>query len=243
MFRRLLALAFVLCSAVQPAGAADASKPLRVLVYDVNYTTTTLRREHTSGFTEGGTSVTTSGIVDRRFGGDDAGTLTVAIVAATQDGGLVADVTFSGKEKSQPVVRVAILQDGRLSYDPRLSLSGPAIALLPFLARGLVAERDVNPDSSWTIQAKAPSTGTTTYKVVSLDADVATIDVTSTVSVRGRDAYAESVTGRTAYAVDKLSPLSLELNGTTRRDVNMGESETTEIHLSAKLHSDSFAKR
>jgi hypothetical protein len=243
MLRRFLALGFVLsiaASAAGPIAAAEAPKPLRTIVYDVAYSTSRLRREHTSGFTAMSGSVSGSGIVDRRYDSDDTGTLTVSIVAATQDGGLVADVSFAGKNLNQSLVRVAILENGQLLFDPQHALSKPALGLLPFLARGFVAERDVNPDSTWTIPARLPATGGTTYTVVALDRDVATIDVKSAFAVRGADSFNESLFGRAVYATDTLSPIALDLHSTTRRDISVDETDTIDTHLVAKLHSDAF---
>jgi hypothetical protein len=244
MVHRSLALSVALAvvAGAGTAGAGEALKPLRVMVYDVIYSTSTLRREHTSGFTgsEFGGSVAGLGLVDRRFGSDDTGTLTVSIVAATRDGGLVADVTFAGRSVNQSTVRVAILRDGGLTYDPRLALSPAATGLLPFLARGLLAERNVNVDSAWTVAARPPAAGQTTYKVVATDGDRATIEIESAIAVRGAAAFAESTQGRALYATELLSPLSLDLHSTVRRDVSAEETDTVDSRLSAKLRSDVF---
>jgi len=247
MLRRLLALTSILVGAAVvagSAGAADATKPLRIIVYDVTYSSSTVRHEHTSGFTgyATGGSTTGSGLVDRRFSNDDAGTLTVAIVAATPDGGLVADCSFVGKQQSQTTVRVAILKDGSMSYDPKLALSPPAAGLLPFLARGLIAERNVSVDSAWSVPAQAPASGETTYKVVATDGVRATLDIVSAIVVKGRSPFTESTSGRTIYATDLLSPISLDLHSTLRRDVSPEMSDTIDSYLTAKLRSDVFPK-
>ena len=245
--RSALALAVSLAAASAPgaARASDTLQPLRVLVYDVAYSTTTVRREHTSGFTNspGGStgSVAGSGLVDRRFSTDETGTLTVAIVAATRDGGLAADVTFAGKSARQPTVRVAILADGSLSLDPRHALAPASIRLLPFLARGLVAERSVNPGSSWAVDAPPPATGKTTYRVVAVDGERATIETSSSLTHKGTSAVTEAVEGRTVYETERLAPLSLELRIVTRRDVTSEQRDTIDAHLVATRLSDTFS--
>jgi hypothetical protein len=234
--------AFLTCAAA--GGAADASQPLRVLVYDVAYSTSTLRAEHTSGFTNGGTgSVAGSGRVDRRFGSDDRGTLTVAVVAATADSGLVVDVSLVGKELTQPVVRVAIWEDGTLSYDPKATLSRQAIGVLPFLARGFIAGRDVNPGSNWIVPPAKSAEGDTKYHVVSVEGRRATLEVQSNKVVRGAAGFAESAQGTAVYETDLISPVSLDLYSTVRRDVSVNEADTINVHLVATMVSDTFAKR
>jgi hypothetical protein len=227
------------------AGAADALKPLRVLVYDVAYSSSTLRAEHTSGFTNGGTGSVAagSGRVDRRFGSDDRGTLTVAVVAATPDGSLVVDASFVGKSITQPVIRVAILKDGSLSYDPKTQVSGQVLRLLPFLSRGLIAERDVNSGSTWSVQAFAPAAGATTYRVTAFDGTRATLEFDESITVKGASGFTESAQGKTVYATDLLSPISIDLHTIIRRDLSINLADTTDSRLSAAIVSDTFAKR
>ncbi len=244
----LAAIAATGCFLVAGAArAADAPKPLRVLVYDVAYSTSTLRHEQTSGFTSSpnGTmgSIAGSGSVDRRFGSDDSGRLTVAVIAATADGGLVVDVSYAGKSTSQPVVRVAILRNGDLSFDPKTPLLGAATGLLPFLSRGLIAERNVNPGSSWIVQAAAPATGATTYRVVTLEGERATLELDSSITVKGASGFAEATQGKAVYATDVLSPLSLDLHSIIRRDVSVEQADTIDARLVATVVSDTFAKR
>jgi hypothetical protein len=240
-----LAAAAALLACAGAARAADAPKPLRVLVYDVAYSTTTVRREHTSGFSNSGSGIGTgSGAVDRRFGSDDRGTLTVAVIAATADGGLVADASFVGKSMTQPVIRVAIAKDGSLSYDPKTQLSGQALGLLPFLARGLIAEREVNPGSTWSVSAPAPAAGTTTYRVTAVDGGKrATLELDSSITMKGGSAFTQASQGKTVYATDLLSPVSVDLHTVIRRDLSIDLADTTDARLSASMVSDTFAKR
>ena len=201
-------------------------KPLRVIVYDVSYASTTVRREKTSGFDANGMSGGGSPFVEHRFSSDDAGALTVSIVAATPDGGLVADCA-----------------DGRLSFDPHASLVPEATALLPLLSRGLVADRTIDVASSWSVPAAQPATGETTYKVVSIDGARAKLGIQSAISVKAPPPFTESTTGEMVYATDVLSPVSLDLHSTVRRTVNGDQSDTVDSYVTAKLRSDTFAKQ
>jgi hypothetical protein len=239
-----LAASVAVLACAGAARAADAPKPLRVLVYDVAYSASTLRREHTSGFANGGMGSTSgSGIVDRRYASDDRGKLTVAVIAATADGGLVVDASFVGKSITQPVIRVAILKDGSLSYDPKTQPSAQALRLLPFLSRGLIAERDVNTGSTWSVQAFAPAAGATTYRVTAFDGTRATLEFDESITVNGASGFTESAQGKTVYATDLLSPISIDLHTVIRHDVGIDQADTTDSRLSATIVSDTFAKR
>jgi hypothetical protein len=242
LFPALAASAAVLTCA-GAARAADAPKPIRVLVYNVAYSASTLRREHTSGFVNGGMGSTSgSGVVDRRFGSDGGGVLTVAVIAATSDGGLIVDASFVGKSVTQPVVRVAILKDGSLSYDPKTQVPGQVLRLLPFLSRGLIAERDVNTGSTWSVQAFAPAAGATTYRVTAFDGTRATLEFDESITVKGASGFTESAQGTTVYATDLLSPISIDLHTVIRHDVSIDLADTTDSRLSATIVSDTFAK-
>jgi hypothetical protein len=249
MLRRLLACGVALGAltagaAVSPAGAADAAKPLRVIVYDVTYAVTTTRREKTSGFTGNGMSASNgSPFVNNHFGGGDDGTVTVAIVAATLDGGLVADVGFVGKKTTQPTVRVAILRNGALSFDPHKELYPEASLLLPLLARGLMADRTIDVGQSWAMPAPEPVSGETTYKVAAVDGNRATLAFQTTLYKKAPPPYSESATGNVVYATDLLSPLTLDIHSIVRRPVQGDVDDTIDSWVTAKLRSDTFAKR
>jgi hypothetical protein len=252
--RRLLALgALIALVAPMPATAApDAPvRVLRSLVYDVSYAAHTRHDKKTSGFNGGyggdpnggGPGVGGSGTASVAMDGSDSGRLTIDIIAATPDGGLVVDVAYAGKLNNAPKMRVALYQDGRLSADPTKTLGPEALHILPLLARGFMANRTVEVGASWTVQAPPPAKGATTYRVSSLDGTNATIALDGSLSVGGVNGFDESDHGTTTYATDLISPLSYDLNSRIRRQLASDETITTDAHLVAKLVSDSFVKK
>ncbi|MDQ6925038.1 MAG: hypothetical protein M3154_02215, partial [Candidatus Eremiobacteraeota bacterium] len=121
--RSLLALAATAAFAA-PAGDAPAPKVLRQLVYDVTYSARTTHEVKSSGLNSGygGGSgdagvASGSGAATQLMNGDNRGRLTIAVIAATQDGGLVVDASFAGAKNTQPTTRVAVYADGRLAVD------------------------------------------------------------------------------------------------------------------------------
>ncbi|GAC1583573.1 MAG: hypothetical protein NVS3B7_18930 [Candidatus Elarobacter sp.] len=242
MVCRSLALAAVLSvlAPAFPAVAADSPAALRTLVYDLSFSTLTTRREQTSGFSgalDGGSVTAGHGAVDRRFAADDRGKLTVAVVAATADGGLVADVTFGGRNSAQPPVRVAIFRDGRVSYDPKAPILPAAVRLLPFLARGFITGKTVAPGEFWSVPLPPPTAGTATYHVSHVEGERATIAVDSLGSIPGAS---EHVEGTTTYATDLLAPISLDLVARAHRQASAEQSDTIDVHVTAALLSDTF---
>ena len=244
MMHRLLAFIAAL-AVVSPAAssAADKLKPLRTLVYAVVYTAQNRNDEKVSGFNSAGNGAGTPGNVITRVSdtGDD-GTLTVSVVAATGDGGLVVDAAFAGKSTQQPVSRVAIFSDGRLSIPPDATLSPAAIYLLPLLARGLVANQPIQQGATWSRPAAEPAKGTTTFHVLLVDGEKATLKIDASVSVRGARGYDETDAGTAVYDTAKLAPVSYDLVATSRHTV-AEQYITSSARLTAKLVSDSFGAK
>ncbi|MBV8642402.1 MAG: hypothetical protein JO225_00610 [Candidatus Eremiobacteraeota bacterium] len=243
-------------SAPLAAAAADAPPPIKVmrtLVYDVTYSAHSSHEKKTSGFNAAygsgpgagaGAGVSSgNGTAGVGLDGNDSGTLTFEVVAATPDGGLVIDISYTGSLGTQPKTRIALFPDGRLSAPPNSTLGPEVVHVLPLLARGFIANRDVSPGSSWNVAAPAPARGSTSYRVTRLDGQQATIALEGTLTVSGINGFSEFDRGTTTYATDVLSPVAYDLNAHIRRQLSVDESVTTDAHLTAKLVSDSFAKK
>ncbi len=237
MLKFLCVSALIFATAGQALAADPAPKALRTLVYSVDYVGVSVRREQSAGFdaTMGG-----HGITERNRDIDEHGKLTVAVIAASQDGGLVADVSYAGSSTMQDTVRVAIFSDGRLSYDPRTPLSIEAATLVPYLARGFAADHAIEAGQSWKTPEAPPATGTTTYTVASVNDPLADIGIVANVTLTGPSGFTEQSTGKSMYNVRVQCPQSLDLELITHREVSMNESDNTRVHYDAKLVSDTF---
>jgi hypothetical protein len=231
--------AFALCIGI--ASAAETSPaPLRTLVYHVTLAVRTVNLQHDSGMAYGSAGETIngpgSGTTEQVGTSDDDGRLTVNVIAATGDGGLVVDARFDGK-LTQPPLRVAIYQDGRLAFDPSKRLSIEAARILPLLARGFVAGKDVAPGVTLTLGSGA---NTMRYDVTGANGDRATMalrgELTPGMGAREHDE------GTTVYDTAKLCPLNLDLRARIDRSVRLGTEERETQTLSATLLSDSFTK-
>ena len=255
--RSLLAFAAAVAFAAPlAASAADAPapiKPLRQLVYDVTYTARTTHETKSSGFNggfgagtngDGNPSVAAgSGAANQFMNGDDRGKLAIDVIAATPDGGLVVDAAFTGTVNVQPKTRVAIFKDGRMSVDPAHPLAPETTRMLPLIARGFIADRDVAAGSTWSIPAAAPAKGSTTYRVQSSDGHLARIAIEGVWSMPGATGFDESDQGTTTYATDIVSPVSYDLTARIHRQLGIDQSMTTSAHLTATLVSDTMAKK
>ena len=250
MVARSLALGFALVlAAAAAAPAQDAPKPVRTLTYDIAYSVQTTQERLVSNLMGGNpnngphTPDVGKGSVSRGFGSNDRGTLRVDVIAATGDGGLVVDATYEGREVRQPALRVAIMSDGRLIFDPKRSLSAQARRLLPLLSRGMIANRDVTPGSSWSTPFAPPAKGTTTYHVVHRDDTRAQIAITTDAIVTGPSGYDEHADGTTTYATDVLCPTAYDIRIRIRQQLTPETLESSDAHVTATLVGDTFAKK
>jgi hypothetical protein len=250
MHGRSLALGLALAlAAATAARAADELKPLRTLTYDVAYSVQTTQERLVSNLMGGNpsngphTPDVGKGSVSRGFGSNDRGTLRVDVVAATGDGALVVDAAYEGREARQPALRVAIMPDGRLLFDPKRSLSAQARRLLPLLSRGLIADRDVSPGSSWSIPLGPPAKGTTTYHVVHRDDTRAEIAIVTDAIVAGPSGYDEHADGTTTYATDLLCPTAYDVRIRVRQQLTPETLESSDAHVTATLVRDTFVKK
>jgi hypothetical protein len=249
------AAAFIAPLAASAADAPAPTKVLRQLVYDVTYSARTTHEVKSSGFNggyggsgAGNGEVNTgaaagNGTASQYMNGDERGKLTIAVIAATQDGGLVVDTSFAGPTNPQPTTRVAVYADGRLSYDPAHPLAPETARMLPLIARGFIADRDVAAGSTWSVSAPAPAKGSTTYKVQNSDGHIARIAIEGVWSMPGPTGFDEADQGVTTYATDVISPLSYDLTARIHRQLGIDQSATTNAHLTATLVSDSLAKK
>ena len=81
------------------------------------------------------------------------------------------------------------------------------------------------------------------FTVTALDGNRATLEVNASITTKGGSGFTESAQGKTVYATDLLSPVSVELHTVIRRDISIDLADTTDARLSATMVSDTFAKR
>lgn len=245
MLVRLAALLTLTGVCAPLAAAGDEPKPLRTLSYDVAFSMVTERERKLSGLNienpdfSGGVAPNSQ---TQNFGIDDSGRMRLAVVAATGDGGLVVDESYDGKVTRQAPLRIAIVADGRLGHDPKQPPAPEALYVLPLLARGLVAGREIVPGTSWTVPTPGAADGTTTYRVTELAGSTATIAVVADLHHTGIDAFDRHDEGAISYDVDRLVPRALDIRTRLRRST-LDTVDITDTHVAATLISDSFATR
>ncbi|MEA2665920.1 MAG: hypothetical protein QOI11_2864 [Candidatus Eremiobacteraeota bacterium] len=240
MTNRALALVVFCAAAALPAAAwaADAPKPLRSLTYDLRLSAAS------NGIVER-SAIGTAGSTHEDFtgGGESKGTITVDIIAATQDNGLVADVREDATNRTRPKVRVAITAAGALSYDPQQShnITDEEDTLLRWLARGFVTADDRTAGAAWNIDTSAGgSRGMEHYRVLSADGAVLSLDYKAETKRSGLGGGDMTRTGSLVYDAKLTMPRSASYKDVEHRQ-QIGSFVTTELTVSLTLAADSFA--
>ncbi len=222
------------------AASAEAAKPLRSLTYDLQVTVGMVRSIERDAI---GTAGSTHG--DFAGGEGSRGTITVDVIAATDDRGIVADVRENAEGRSRPVVRVAITGEGGLTYDPRqgYNVTNEEDALLRWLARDFVSLELRAPGAIWNVDTSSGGTrGAEHYRVVSADGALLKLDYTAESRTSGLGSGDMTRVGTVVYDARMSVPTSANYKDIIHHQ-ELGRYDTTEMAVQLRLVADSFARR
>jgi hypothetical protein len=258
-----IALLAVLAAPV-PAGAAGAgaaanARPLRTLSFNVDVHVSEVRATPGEGIQAaapgvavkgrviGGRPSTTSGNGERKQAVSlkATGSIDVDVLSATDDAGLVVDVSENALERMRPKVRIVLGPDGAIFYDPReaRNLSEEEIAVVRWLARGFYGDRPTDPGTTWTVDQSANGhVDLEHYRVVAHDAHNVTLEYALEEKVPGAAGYAATREGSLVYDTALIVPIKATFRSEARRQVGAAY-ETTRTSVTLTLTADSFAKR
>ena len=257
--------AIVACGALfavpLPAGAAGATapaRPLRTLSFDVDVHVSARRDTPGEGLHGAVPGVAVKG---RMVSGRPAsaagngerteaaavtakGSIGVEVIAATDDAGLVVDVSETAIERTRPKVRIVLAPDGAVFYDPKNAenLTEEEITLVRWLARGFFGDRPTDPGTSWTVDQSANGhIDIERYRVVARDAQQVTLDYELEEKVGGATGYAGTRGGSLVYDTAMIVPVRATFRTEARRQIGTAY-QTTRTSVTLTLTADSFAK-
>lgn len=240
------------------ASTAGAAHPLRILSFDVDVHVLALLETPGEGIRGTRPATPVKGrMVNGRTGGATGsgdrtqgaavtakGSIGVDVVAATDDAGLVVDVSESALERTRPKVRIVIGPDGAVFYDPKNAenLTEEEITLVRWLARGFYGDHPTDPGTSWTVDQSANGhVDVERYRVVARDAHQITLEYGLEEKVGGASGYAGTRGGSLVYDTTMIVPVKASFQTEARRQVGTAY-ETTRTSVTLTLKSDSFAK-
>ena len=246
-----------------PAGAGAATtagpgRPVRTLSFDVDVHVLALRETPGEGIRgtrpavavkgrmAGGSNGGAAGSGERTQGAavTAKGSIGIDVVAATDDAGLVVDVSESATERMRPKVRVVLGPDGAVFYDPKNAenLTEEEITLVRWLARGFYGDHPTDPGTSWTVDQSANGhVDVERYRVVARDAHQITLDYALEEKVGGTTGYAGTRGGSLVYDTAMIVPVKASFQSESRRQVGTAY-ETMRTSVTLTLKSDSFAR-
>ena len=254
-FTGLLALPF----AARAAGMTVPAHPLRTLSFDVAVHVSARRETPGEGIRGTTPGVPVKGrVVNGRPGGatgngerteaaavTSKGSIGVDVLAATDDAGLVVDVSETAPDRTRPKVRIVLAPDGAVFYDPKnaANLTEEEITLVRWLARGFLGDRPTEPGTSWTVDQSANGhVDVERYRIVARDAGQVTLEYALEEKVGGATGYAGTRGGSLTYDTAMIVPVKATFQTEARRQVGTAY-ETTRTSVTLTLIADSFAKR
>jgi hypothetical protein len=240
------------------AGAAAAARPVRTLSFDVDVHVSARRDTPGEAIRGAAPGVVVKGrMVGGRSGGAAGtgerteaaavtakGSIGVEVIAATDDAGLVVDVSENAIERTRPKVRIVIAPDGAVFYDPKNAenLTEEELTVVRWLARGFYGDRPTEPGTSWTVDQSANGhVDVERYRVVAHDAQQVTLEYELEEKVSGATGYAGTRGGSLVYDTAMIVPVKATFHTEARRQIGTAY-QTTRTSVTLTLTSDSFAK-
>jgi hypothetical protein len=222
----LLAALLLITTAQTPAPA------LRHLVYNV-----------TVNFSDPAQNIRYGGVDSRLAGTGGDGTITVDVLSAANDGGLVvrADIQYQHEVRPADPVTCAIYSDGRVICPPSSVMSTPVNILLGLLGRYFYDPASVATDGSWSTHFESDSVKSVSSFVrkSAPDANPVVIDERTTVSAA--HSLHPGWTSETHITYDTSMSVPDAVHDVAAAKGRSGATEWTTTDLT--LASDSFAKK
>lgn len=247
----LLVLALLLPA---QAGAADPARPLRTLSFDCTVSVADQRATpgdtRTSRVVMVGKSATVveatpagSGETRSATTQQAKGSISIAVLSATDDAGLVVEVAEYADQRTRPKVKIVLGPDGTLFYDPAnaKNLTEEEVSLVRWLARGFYGDRPRDPGTAWTVDQSANGrVDVEHYRVVSRDKDQITMAYALEEKAAGTDGYDATREGSLVYDAALIVPVKATFQSSARRQLG-ATFDTTRSTITLTLTADSFS--
>jgi hypothetical protein len=220
---------------------AQASKPLRHLVYTFTWGTSTDLQMQSSGMTEhGGTSG--SGTSDFGGGTQDKGTITVDVMREQPDRGLVLSVSEQAQgERSALPTTCVVFGNTNVICDSSGKVNAEELALVRLLGPTFVDPAQIDAKQHWRVQENTPDLSTVSDFTIGANSNgILKIAETRAVTGSGSRPYTREVTSAIGYDVNRTIPTSVTEDSTERSE-RSNEYQTIKSQTTLQLEADSLA--
>jgi len=236
------------------ADAVEALRPLRTLTFDCAVSVSSRRETpsdaQTSRIARMGKGFAV--VSDKSGSGEDdvatkldaKGSISVDVLSATDDAGLVLEVAEDAAERTRPKVRIVLGPDGMLLYDPAnaVNLTEEEVAVVRWLARGFYGDHPRDPGTAWTVDQSANGhVDLEHYRVLSHDRDRVTLGYALEEKAGGASGYDATREGSLVYDTVLVVPVKATFLSSSRRQIGP-TLNTTRSTITLTLTADSFGK-
>lgn len=165
----------------------------------------------------------------------------VNILAATDDGGLVAEISEQGRERNAPSTRVGITKEGHvLVLTSGASLYDEESGLLEMLARNFVYGHDTAAGASWKLPFGADDNGLN-VKVTGADNGRISLALRGQSETKDGDVR-QQLDGTVLYDTSHTTPIKASLTTATQSTLAAGRSSEN-MTVEYSLESDSLGAK
>ncbi len=253
------ALAAVLLAAAPLCASGAERAPLRALTYAVDVSTAdsvdtsggTINNGVRAGiFVHGrlvGGDTPTSGSGEKHSTASQAskGTISVDVVQATTDAGLVIDIAETTDALARPKVRMVIAGDGTLFFEPAevTKLSEEELVVARWLGRGFYGDHPTDVGTAWVVDLSANGRSDVEhYRVLAHDAQQVTLAYAFEERTTIANAFAGTRQGSLVYDTALVVPVKASFQTIARRQVGAAYA-TVRTAVTLTLTADTFRRR
>lgn len=243
-----LVIAGLLMTSARSSAQPPALPSLRHLVYEYRLNATQLTEKDDSGEGRDSTGNGSFGPMapNGRYvaGNRRTGTIAIDVVAATEDGGLVADVSEGSDGRAGTPVRCTIARSMAVVYDPKFEVADEARLALRYLSRGTMGAATLAPGATWRADQVDPGFAERVgYRLASIGpGSRAHITFDGTILVSGSRFLDSTEHGTITYDTLLLAPVAIDYAIRTLETVGTHRRSADEA-IELKLISDSFASK
>ena len=227
-----LAVFAIACATTAPLRAQDAP-PMKHLVYNFTWGSTSNTEVHTSGMAGGGNasgmndSQSASGLANYGNGVSDKGTITVDVLREQPDKGLVVVISeqAQGTRSAHPS-KCVVFGDTTVVCDPNGKINAEELTLLRFLGATFVDPLKLDANRHWQVaQTSNDYTVTADYTISKNDDGKMTLSETRVAKELGAHPLTTDINATIAYDFTRTLPTSVQEYSIQRNEE--GQSYTT----------------
>lgn len=242
-----IGVSFAACLPFSAAADPTPPPPMRHLVYDFTYGTSTDLEIHTSGVGSNGTNTMNGGTTTTNTaGGDqDKGTITVDVISERTDGGLIVMVSEQAqRDRTAYPAACVVFNNTNTACDLSKKVNEEELAIVRLLGPHFFDPSQLDAKQHWKVtNASAGLSQQSDFSVMSNDGGKMMISESGTATQSGMPKVDSSVNSKIGYDANLQVLTSLSEFTVARQQQSMEQHETQNSQVTASLVTDSMAHK